>query len=234
MSSTLTPRCHRRFHDSHGRSNPTAIGHSKEAGLKAEVLDGRISGTLTYYDMKTDGIAVFGGVLPSGQNYLIPIGFVTQKGWEGDLQLKLTRNWQLVGNYYHGKVQDQTGLPGRRFVHGDVGLLFSLRIPGRSAQGFRVWRRGRAHSGKVVASAGITLPAGQTAPHDGKFFDVKPGTHATAFASYTVNKNLQLRLSVDNLFDKLYAMGLNAAYLVDPSPRRNGTFSISTSSEIST
>lgn len=209
-----------------GEQIPPAIGHSQEAGVKADLFDGRLSTTVTVYDMKTDGIAVFGGVLPNGQNYLIPIGFVTQKGWEGEIQARLTNNWQLVGNYYSGKVQDQTGLPVDDSFTGMWNFFTRYEFTDGPLKGFALGGGAARISGKVVSSAGITLPAGQTAPHGGKFFDVKPGTHATAFATYNATKNLSFRVSIDNLFDNLYAMGLNAAYLVDPSPKRNATFSV--------
>ena len=40
-----------------------------------------------------------------------------------------------------------------------------------------------------------------------------------------MNKHLSLRVQVDNVLDEVYAVGINAAYLVDPSLPRNFTFS---------
>ena len=214
------------FTDINGAQIPPAIGRNQEIGIKGEFFGGKLSGTIDAYDMKTDGIAVFGGVLPNGQNFLIPLGFVTQKGWEADVQMELSRNWQLVGNYYSGKVRDQSGFPVDDSFTGMWDIFTRYEFSEGALKGFSLGVGAARISGKVVSTANITLPAGQTAPYSGRFFDVKPGTHATAFAAWTINKNVSARLSIDNLFDTLYAMGLNAAYLVDPSPRRNATFSV--------
>ncbi|MSU66233.1 MAG: TonB-dependent receptor [Opitutus sp.] len=208
-----------------GEQIPPAVGHSQEAGIKVDMLDNRLSATVTVYDMKTDGIAVFGGVLPNGQNWLIPLGFVTQKGWEGEIQARLSKNWQLTGNIYSGKVEDQTGQPVDDSFTDMWNFFTRYEFTDGPLKGFAIGGGAARVSGKVVSSAGIVLPAGQTAPHNGRFFDVKPGTHATGFATYTATKNLSFRVSIDNLFDAQYAMGLNAAFLVDPAPRRNATFS---------
>lgn len=208
-----------------GEQIAPAVGHSQEAGIKVDMLDNKLSATVTVYDMKTDGIAVFGGVLPNGQNYLIPLGFVTQKGWEGEVQARLTKNWQLTGNIYSGTVKDQNGLPVDDSFTDMWNVFTRYEFTDASLKGLALGFGAARVSGKVVSSAGIVLPAGQTAPYNGKFFDVKPGTHATAFATYTASKNLSFRVSIDNLFDSQYAMGLNAAYLVDPAPKRNFTFS---------
>ena len=52
-----------------------------------------------------------------------------------------------------------------------------------------------------------------------------PGTPVELFANYSPNKHWSLRLQVDNAFNSLYAVGLNAAYLIDTSLPRSVTLS---------
>ena len=47
----------------------------------------------------------------------------------------------------------------------------------------------------------------------------------TAFASYKLNRNWTVRLNIENLLDKAFALGAQTPIYVDPSPPR--TFQLS-------
>jgi len=203
---------------------PPAEGKGQEAGVKVDYMDGKISSTLAVFNLKTSGLTVFGGVLPSGETYVNPIGTITQKGFDADLALRVTPNWQIVGTIYSGKVQDQNGGQVDDSYKGSWSLFtrydFASSTP---AKGLSLGGGASRITGRVVISTNITYPVGVTKP---PFIDVAPATLMNVFANYKVNKNWSCRLQVDNVLDKVYAVGINAAYLIDPSLPRSFTFAV--------
>lgn len=122
-SSSLFPETTK---DSFGHQMPPQVGTGNEAGLKVEVLNGKISGTVSYYEIsQTGGFQVdskaenlntqrwdgmsdaeravaFPGKTRSdllGDN--VPGGKQESKGFEADLFIQPTRQWQVMLSYAH-------------------------------------------------------------------------------------------------------------------------------------
>ncbi|MFO1449923.1 MAG: TonB-dependent receptor [Opitutaceae bacterium] len=202
---------------------PPATGKGKEAGIKFDLFDGKLSSTIAFFNLETTGLTVFGGTLPDGSPYVIPVGKLSQKGFDADLSWQVTPEIQLVGTIYDGKVRDQAGLPvdDSYTQSWSVFSRYDFRKEG-SLKGLSFGGGISRVTGRVVSSAGLTFPVGVTKP---TFINVEPGTLVGVFANYNLNKNWTFRVQVDNLLDETYAVGINAAYLVDPSLPRNFTFS---------
>ena len=199
-----------------------ATGKGKEIGAKLNFFEGKITGTVSAFNLKTTGLTVFGGVLPSGVTYVIPIGSITQKGFDGDVAVHLTKNWQMIATYYTGTVKDQNNGQVDDSYTSSYSLFTRYDVRTGSASGLGFGGGVSRVDGRLVNSAGITFPVGVTKP---SFIEVAPATLMNLFADYRVNKNVSLRLQVDNVLDKVYAVGINAAYLIDPSLPRTFTFS---------
>ncbi len=199
-----------------------ATGRGKEAGLKLSLWDGKLSSTISAFDLKTTGLTVFGGTLPSGGPFVIPVGKITQRGFDGDIALRLTSQWQMIGTFYKGTVEDQNRGKLDDSYTSSWSLFTRFDLPATSLKGFSFGGGASRINGRVVNSAGLTFPIGMTRP---TFMDVAPATLVGLFANYNLNRNLTLRLQVDNVLDKVYAVGINAAYLIDTSLPRNFTFS---------
>ncbi|MBL9216549.1 MAG: TonB-dependent receptor [Opitutaceae bacterium] len=202
---------------------PPATGKGKEAGVKFDLFGGKLSSTIAAFDLETTGLTVFGGTLPDGSPYVIPVGLLSQKGFDADISWQITPEWQLVGTLYDGTVEDQNGQP----VDDSYTQSWSLftRYDFRSSTSLKGFSFGGGISrinGRVVSTAGLTFPVGVTKP---TFMKVEPGTLVGVFANYALNKHWTFRLQCDNLLDETYAVGINAAYLVDPSLPRNFTLS---------
>jgi iron complex outermembrane recepter protein len=200
-----------------------ASGKGKEVGIKFDYMNGRIVSTVAFFDLRTTGLTVFGGVLPTGENYVNPVGRVSQKGFDADIALRLTNAWQIVGTMYKGKVKDQNGAAVdasykqswsvfTRYDFGSSGNAKGLSIGGGASR----------ISGRVVTSTTIIFPVGMTRP---AFIDVEPGTLVTGFTNYTLNNHWSFRFQVNNILDRTYAVGITAAHLVDPSLPRSFIFS---------
>jgi iron complex outermembrane receptor protein len=200
-----------------------ASGKGEEAGLKVNLWDGRVSGQIAAFSLVTSGLTVFGGTLPpslGGGPYVNPVGKLTQKGFDGDIQLQLTARWQLIGSFYTGTVKDQNGLPIDDSYTGSWSAFTNYKSD--AIKGLSVGGGVSRFTGRVVSTAGYTYPAGVTKP---TFIDVAPGLPVEFFVNYNPNKNWSFRLQVDNALDSTYAVGLNAAYLIDTSLPRSFTVS---------
>ena len=206
-----------------GSAVAPASGKGKEAGIKIDYMNGKIVSTLALFDLQTTGLTVFGGVLPSGETYVNPVGRVSQRGFDADIALRLTNAWQIVGTIYRGKVEDQNGTPVDDSYKQSWSLFARYDFASTHAKGLSIGGGASRITGRVVSSAGITFPIGMPQP---AFIEVAPATLVTGFANYNLSRNWSFRLQVNNVLDRTYAAGINAAYLIDPSLPR--TFIIST------
>jgi iron complex outermembrane receptor protein len=76
---------------------PPQLGIQYEGGMKAELLDGRLSMTMAYYDItKTNILAQV-----PGSRFSVPIGEARSKGVEFDIAGRINENWSLIGSYSH-------------------------------------------------------------------------------------------------------------------------------------
>jgi iron complex outermembrane receptor protein len=201
---------------------PPAKGTGREAGVKLSLWDGKLTSTISWFKLDTDGLTVFGGTTPGGGPYVIPVGPLVQKGFDGDVALQFNKQWQLVGTFYSGTVKDFNGKPIDDSYTGSWSLFSRYSFADTALKGLSIGGGVSRITGRVVSTAGITYPTGQTKP---TFINVAPATVVGLFATYDVNKNWNLRLQVDNALDENYAVGINAAYLIDTSLPRNFTFS---------
>lgn len=201
---------------------PPATGKGKEAGLKLDLFNGKLSSTVAFFDLETTGLTVFGGTLPDGSPYVNPVGVVSQKGFDADISWQVTRGWQLVATMYDGKVRDQNGNPIDDSYTQSYSFFSRYDFANNTALKGLSFGGGLSRiNGRVVSTAGITFPVGMPKP---TFLEVKPGTLVGLFANYNVNKHWSLRLQADNVLDETYSVGINAAYLIDPSIPRSFSF----------
>lgn len=112
--------------NSFGTQMPPVVGKSTEVGVKVELLNGKISGTLSYYKIEQTGgaqndptannlntqrwdamtpaqreVAFPGQTRATILGDLVPGATRESKGYEADLIFQPTRNWQLLFSYAH-------------------------------------------------------------------------------------------------------------------------------------
>jgi iron complex outermembrane recepter protein len=196
-------------------------GKGREVGMKTSFLDGRISSTLSFFDIALTNVSVFGGVNSIGQSFNVPVGRTTQKGWDFDLALALTRSWQVMATGLDVKVRDQNNLP----VSATYGKMWSLVTRYDFLDGeLKGWAIGGGATrvgNRMISSTGITFT--QTPAR--AFVEVSPGTMGNAFIAYRKG-HWSHRVNVENVLDETFGIGLQQTLTVDPSPPR--TFSFST------
>ena len=193
---------------------PAAQGKGKEVGMKLNLWDGKFTSTISYFDMDTTGLTVFGGVLPSGITYVIPLGSINQKGFDGDFAFNFSRQWQLLGTFYSGKVKDQAGNHVDDSYTSSVSLFTKYRFTDGSLKGLSFGGGFYEVGGRVTTTAALTYAGKPT------FITNKSEPVATLFALYEANKNWWVKVQVENVLDRVYSIGINSATLDTPGPGR--------------
>ncbi|MCQ4261541.1 TonB-dependent siderophore receptor [Stutzerimonas stutzeri] len=95
-------------------------GEQYEVGAKFSLLDGRLTPTLAYFDIRRKDGLVSDPNDPTF-TYSIQVGEQRSKGWEIDLPFMITPNWRLLASYtrLNATISDDTdaGLEGNRLAN---------------------------------------------------------------------------------------------------------------------
>jgi len=198
------------------------LGKGREIGVKTEFLEGKISSTISFFNLELSRQAAFGGVRPSdGVSYYAPLGTTTQKGMDMDLAISPLPGLQFVGSYYNGTVEDQAGVKVNNTYDQSISLFARYEIQGTHLEGLSFGGGYSRVDGREIGSGGVTT--GQVgAP---KIIKFQPGNNVSLFATYRPNRNWLLRANIKNVLDETFAVGAQAAWLVDVNPPR--TYSLS-------
>jgi len=224
-STTFAPQQNSNSRDYFGNLLPATSGEGKELGLKVALMGGRISATLSYFDMEMTNVGVEQpGLSPiTGFAWLVAEGLQKQKGWDASLSLAPIENWQLVATAYDGDVTNQNGAQ----VNNTYRTLYSVF----TRYDFRgEWLRGLSLGGGASRTGGnyfatpsgnYVFPVGVTpAP-----IELKPEWNTQIFASYRYGQHWTFRMSVENVLDKTFALGAQSPIFVDRAAPRTFTFS---------
>ncbi|ATQ66907.1 MULTISPECIES: TonB-dependent siderophore receptor [Methylosinus] len=221
------------FGVSNGRPGPGAAalppqrGEQWEGGVKAQLLDKRLTATFAYFDITKTNIlaAAFGG------GYQVPIGAAESKGIEFDLNGRVDDNWSVNATYSHIDAvitSDQqsgggTGNTGHRLQN----------VP-RNQGSLWVKYNGQAELSGLGLGAGLVVVDDRPGDNENTF--VVPGYAIVELlgsyklplpASYPA---LTLQLNVKNLLDSKYYEGSTyGRYVVYPGAPR--TFLVSVRAE---
>lgn len=215
-STTFSPPAGR---DQNSNLLPNVEGKGQEIGLKTALLGGRISSTISAFKMELTNQAVFGGNLPNGITYQLPIGSTKQEGVDADISVALSEGLQLILTAYQGKVTDQTGNQVSGTYRSSVSVFtrydFGKQGP---LKGLAVGAGFVTVGGRTVAQGGAT---GLTnAPGNPSVFKIDGGHLVNVFAHYELNRRWSFRLNVNNVLDDFYPLGLQGPIAADPSPPR--------------
>jgi iron complex outermembrane receptor protein len=200
-----------------GTSAPAPVGDGKEAGAKLSLLDNRLNATVSYFELNTDGLSVFGGVLPDGRSYNIPVGHTEAKGVDGEIGYSVSRQFDLICNFYTGKVKDQAGNPVDNSYRNTVGIIAKYSFRDGALKGLEVGAGGYRTGGRVTATGALTY-VGKPA-----FIENKAEPIVKLFANYAVNSHLSLKLQVDNVLDEVVPLAINSAVLMETNLPRTFT-----------
>ncbi|SEP88873.1 outer-membrane receptor for ferric coprogen and ferric-rhodotorulic acid [Pseudomonas sp. NFACC02] len=187
------------FRDTTGNVLTPSKGKTKEVGLKAAYLDGRLNAAVAVFETKLDNAAqlVPGAFTPGGANAYTGADGTKSHGIEFDLQGELATGWNIYAGIAHFTAED-----------GD-GERLNSQLPRTTAQFFTTYRLPGAWN-KLTLGTGVKWQS--------RFYQAPGvgtstlGGEQSAYAltsvmgRYALSENIDLGLNVNNLFDRKYAL----------------------------
>ncbi|AOM78175.1 TonB-dependent receptor [Pedobacter steynii] len=186
-----------------------------EGGIKMDLFDGKLSGTLSYYDIKVeDMVRPYQGGTGENSNLKIQDGTQTSKGFEAELVANPAKGLNIIAGFTYNdsklvKVQDPDveGLrPGTAASPYTANLWLNYHLPDNFIKGLGFGVGGNyASDNKVLNSRayGVFILPAYTILNASAFYD---------------HPKFRLGLKVDNLTDKKYWIGYTT---VNPQRLRN-------------
>lgn len=192
-----------------GSAAAPETGKQNEAGVKLSSADGRIQGTVAYFDLERQNVRASD---PNNTGFYITIGEQRTRGYEFEVKADLASGWNVSGSY-----ANTDGEVVRDSTQANVGKPLD-NVPRHAAS---LWTQYRVRTGMLT---GLGLGAGlryESEKAGYSFNYVVPGyTVFDASVSY-IGDGYRLNLIVKNLFDRDYfAGGLNNNVIPLGDPRR--------------
>jgi len=201
-----------------GSAVPGANGKGAEVGIKLSLFEGKLNATVSVFDLTTDGLAVFGGVRPDGQSYNVLIGKTSSKGFDGEVSLSLADSFELITNFYSGTVKDQLDRPVDDSYKSTVGLVGKYSFREGAAKGLSLGVGGYHTTGRVTSTGLLTYVGKPT------FITLDSDPIVKLFANYSLNNKWSFKLELENAFDGLSPLAINAATLLETNIGRSLSF----------
>lgn len=181
-----------------------------EAGVKTELLDGKLSATVAYFDLTKQNVAV---PAPTNPNLQKTIGESQSRGLEFDVTGEILPGWNVIGGYsympYAKVTEDTTGLTGNRLhlaPKNQLSLWSTYQFQGGDLKGLKL-------------GAGV-VSLSQREGDPSNSYRLPGYSVVNVMASYGwnvgVNKKLTAQLNIDNLFDRNYYAGSNSWVMITP------------------
>lgn len=182
-------------------------GRSYEAGVKGELMDGKLNATFSLFDVERTGTAVLDTRYTATPSLwgaaccYLPQGKVSSRGFDVELGGQIAAGWELAAGYTFNETRDKT--ENKVFSSITPRHLFKLAtaytLPGDWSR-WRVGGTGRIQSTQFVSGT-ITGAGGASQPYD----FTQPG-HAVwdLMVQYRIDPRWSLSLNVNNVLDKRY------------------------------
>ncbi|WP_024882005.1 TonB-dependent receptor [Methylosinus sp. LW3] len=203
------------FTQSFGVANSTRVGvplapqkgEMYEGGLKAELLDKRLTLTMSYFDIFKTNVPYTD---PTNANNTLLIGKARSQGFEFDLKGRIDDNWSVIANYTHDDVRTVEGASSYNpltLITTQLAIA-GAKLPGSPRNYGNLWVKYDADGELSGWSLGGGLTVVESALGDNANSFVLPGytlvngmiAYSTKIAGYTVTG----QLNVKNIGDATY------------------------------
>jgi iron complex outermembrane receptor protein len=189
--------------DADGKSLPPQTAQQWETGIKTELWDGRFTGTLAYFELTKQNLAVPDPANPVRSR---AIGEAEIHGLEFDVAGELLPGWRLIGAYSY--------LPFAKVTDHGAGENQGNRLPLAPRHAGSLWSTYEFEGGDLQGlkfGAGVRA-VGQREGNPGNSYQLPGYVTVGLMASYGINvgpSRVSLQLNLDNLIDKTYFLGSN-------------------------
>ena len=173
-----------------------------EAGVKADLMNGRGSVTLAVYDIKRNNILTQIAI-----DTVSNVGSQKSRGVEISGELKLTRNWTVIasGAYVDAKYGN--------FVDPNYGIAATGNTPPNVPEWVgNFWTTFQHIGGLPLEAGGGVKYVGQRYGNTANNLILKPYATGIIYATYELSPNLSLTGRVNNLWNKAYAQWADIYY----------------------
>ncbi|QDF28011.1 TonB-dependent siderophore receptor [Halarcobacter anaerophilus] len=170
-------------------------GKSYEVGIKGEYFDGKMNASLSIFRIEQDNVAQKDGnnkvsTDPLKDAYVSAEG-VTSKGFEIEIDGKVDDNWDISFGIANFKAKD---------ANGDKYATFSSRTTANLFTKYTI--------NDLSFGGGLNYKSKQYNKTEYGTITQNAYVIANAMASYNINKNTNIQLNVNNIFDKKYYSGI--------------------------
>ena len=180
-------------------------GKSYEMGLKGEFFDKQLNASMSVFLTQQDNVAEKIGSIKIGDEFkdvYSSTDSVESKGFEIELDGKITNNWDMSFGVAHFNAEDANGKKVQTTAARTSANLFTKYTLEKWSLGGGLNYKSEAY--KDEAAGRITQDA---------------YVLANLMAAYQVDQNIKLQLNVNNLFDEKYYEGLGKNSMVYGAPR---------------
>ncbi|MHC5752154.1 MAG: TonB-dependent siderophore receptor [Nostoc sp.] len=176
-----------------GQALEPARGTQYEAGIKTELLDGKLSATLAAYEITKNNVATTD---PNNTDYSIAAGEVKSRGIEFDISGRILPGWNVIASFAHNDT----------YVSEDNSLPVGDRLVGAPRNSASLWTSYEFQSGSFKGlgfGGGLFFVGDRQAllPNNGVVLPSYVRTDASIFYR---NENWRVGLNFKNLFDTNY------------------------------
>jgi len=215
---------------------PPEKGLQWEGGVKAELLDKRLTATLAYFDIYKSGIVQT--IL--GTQFQRPVGLVHSKGVEFDLTGRIDDNWSVIANYAYNDariVSDVNGPPQLTFDGAatfNVGGQLGNRLQNAPLHSGALWIKYDAFGDyKGLSLGGGVIVVGERQGDNDSSFQLPAYSRVDTTISYQIPRHLApwaklvtLQFNVKNLLSTTHYVNALDRYGIAPGAPRNFVFSM--------
>ncbi|WP_109791122.1 MULTISPECIES: TonB-dependent siderophore receptor [Pseudomonas] len=183
------------FRDSNGNVLTPTEGKTKEIGLKAEYLEGRLNASVALFDTELDNAAQPDGSLltPGGAQAYKGVDGTKSRGVEFDLQGEVAPNWNIYA-----------GIAAFTAKDGNDARL-NAQVPRTTAQMFTTYKLPGMLE-KLTLGAGVRWQSRfLSSSTSTRVAEQDPYALTSLMARYELSRNMDLSINVNNVFDKKYA-----------------------------
>jgi len=185
-------------------------GRQYEVGAKADLLDGRLSSTLAFYDLTRTNVAVPDPDAPPGTGFVLPIGEERSRGIGLDIVGEILPGWNVIASYaYIDAIVTESNASGT-----EVGNRVN-NVPRNSAS---LWTTYEIQAGDLEG-LGFGLGFFYMSDREGdpaNTFEL-PSYFRTDAAVFYERDNWRAALNIQNLFDiDYFESSGNTRFRVNP------------------